>query len=122
MKPIPQFPNYSITPDGKVWNHKRKIFMKLTVGTKGYQQVCLTKDKKLYCFFVHRLVANAYIAPIENKQIINHKDGNKLNNTVDNLEWCTQRENILHARDKLGAYLGVRNTKYIHGRYAKGLL
>lgn len=108
---------YAITEDGQVWSYKRGHFMHPHIGTKGYPQVVLTNDsKEKTCYFVHRLVANAFLPVIDNKLYINHKDGVKTNNTVDNLEWCTQRENILHARDKLGAYLGKRNGRYIHGR------
>lgn len=59
--------------------------------------VNLSKNKKRKSFKIHRLVAKAFIPNIENKMKINHKDGNPLNNKVDNLEWCTQKENIIHA-------------------------
>ena len=51
---------------------------------------------------VHRLVAETYLHKPANKDIINHKDGNTLNNSVDNLEWCTTQENLQHARQVLG--------------------
>jgi len=124
MKDIPQFEGrYAITPEGKVWSYSRSRFMKLYKGTRGYNQVILiNKDKKGSCHFVHRLVANSFITPIENKNIINHKNGVKTDNRVENLEWCTQRENILHARDKLGAYIGKQNGRYIHGKYVRRIV
>lgn len=59
--------------------------------------VKLHKDKSKKDFKVHRLVAQAFIPNPHNKPNINHKDGNPLNNKVENLEWCTQQENIDHA-------------------------
>jgi transposase len=70
--------------------------------------VNLTKNKKKKTFRVHRLVAEAFIPNIQNKPCINHLDGNPLNNGVDNLEWCTQRENIIHAVET-----GLRKKFYI---------
>ncbi|MEJ7316913.1 HNH endonuclease, partial [Staphylococcus epidermidis] len=55
------------------------------------------KDGKSHDFYVHRLVAGAFIPKVEGKNYINHKDGNPRNNEVNNLEWCTIAENNLHA-------------------------
>lgn len=65
--------------------------------TSGYYDVALCKNGKMKTFLVHRLVAQAFIPNPENKEFVNHKDGNKKNNCVDNLEWCTRAENDLHA-------------------------
>lgn len=63
----------------------------------GYHKVELYKDGKSKMFYVHRLVAISFIPNPDNKPQINHKDGNKDNNTVDNLEWVTSKENLHHA-------------------------
>ena len=64
---------------------------------RGYLKVTLYKDGKRTTFPVHRLVAEAFIPNPENKPQINHKDGCKVNNSVDNLEFCTRAENMAHA-------------------------
>lgn len=64
---------------------------------KGYMKVALRKNNKSYEKFVHRLVAEAFM-PIEDETLqVNHMDTNKENNTLNNLEWCTCKENIRHA-------------------------
>lgn len=65
---------------------------------RGYSRVTLWKDGKGYTIFVHRLVAFHFIPNEESKPNINHIDGNRANNAVDNLEWCTQKENLYHAK------------------------
>lgn len=65
--------------------------------TAGYYDVTLCKEGKTRTFLVHRLVAEAFIPNPENKEMVNHKDGNKQNNNADNLEWVTRAENDLHA-------------------------
>lgn len=59
--------------------------------------MCLSKENKQYYPRVHGLVAEAFIPNPEGKEQVNHIDGNKRNNCIDNLEWCTQTENIRHA-------------------------
>jgi hypothetical protein len=92
---------YAITKDGKVWSypkyrHKGKFLIPY-LRKDGYLSVGLFKDKKPKRMSVHRLVALAYIENHENKPEINHLDGNKSNNKVDNLEWVTSSENQIHA-------------------------
>ena len=65
--------------------------------TNGYEMVWLHKNNKGKLFYVHRLVAKAFIPNKMDKPFINHIDGNRMNNRVDNLEWCTQSENVYHA-------------------------
>lgn len=73
-----------------------KKILKPTKNTLGYLKVSLYKDKKIKVMSVHRLVAEAFLENTNNFTDINHKDGNKTNNKVENLEWCTRQQNILH--------------------------
>lgn len=67
-----------------------------------YKRVRIFKDKKSISVGVHRLVAQAFIPNPDNKPFVNHIDGDQSNNRVDNLEWCTQSENVMHAYRVLG--------------------
>lgn len=92
-------PIYSITEDGTVYNHKRNRVIKQFTDRCGYKFVgLLCENGKSRNFFVHRLVLAAYV-PCENMadMQVNHKDGNKANNTVENLEWCSCEQNKKHA-------------------------
>lgn len=81
---------------------------------KGYQAVGLMKNGKQIRKSVHRLVAEAFIPNVENKDQVNHKDGNKTNNHFLNLEWVSNQENIQHSYDtgirKGTSHIGERNT------------
>ena len=81
--------------DGKIIRH---IGLTLKPSScRGYLHVILNKDGHFKACTVHRLVANAFIPNADNKPQINHIDGDKANNRVDNLEWVTQSENIRHS-------------------------
>lgn len=64
----------------------------------GYLTNILRKDGKSYCKYIHRLVAEAFVNNPHNLQVINHKDRNRENNHVDNLEWCTIEYNVRYSR------------------------
>lgn len=66
------------------------------ISHKGYREVTMRKDGKQYTLKVHRLVAEAFIPNPDDLPDVNHKDENKLNNCVDNLEWCTTEYNTLY--------------------------
>jgi len=99
---------YCVNHEGIVvspsYTDKRGYFRELRVlkpskRGKGYLAVGLMKDGKQVPVSVHRLVAKAFIPNPENKPQVNHKDGNKENNHVNNLEWVTNQENIRHSYD-----------------------
>lgn len=89
--------DYVIHEDGKIWSNKSNKFLKplLNNGT-GYMHVALRIDGKTINFQIHRLVAQKFHPNPENKREVNHKDGDKTNNHVDNLEWNTSSENQKH--------------------------
>lgn len=92
---ITEFPNYSVSNLGNVMNNKSNKMMKLNVKS-GYYHVGLINNKNRPIFKVHRLVALAFINNPENKPQVNHKNKNKLDNSIDNLEWTTHKENMQH--------------------------
>lgn len=84
---------YAVTSCGKVWSYKNKKFLKPQVNKGGYLQVGLHRDGELKFYLIHRLVAEAYIPNTDNLPQINHKDENKTNNCLQNLEWCDAKYN-----------------------------
>ena len=121
MKPINGYENlYAVDEHGNVYSlvttaSRRKGVLK-PHPKNGYLAVNLYKDGKVKHFYIHRLVAEAFIPNPENLPCVNHINANKQDNAVGNLEWCTQSENILHC-SKLGRH---KTPQYrINGRFAK---
>lgn len=77
----------------------KERILKYTVNRSGYCNVTLYRDRKRRTYYIHRLVAIAFIPNPLNKPTVNHKDGVKSNNKTDNLEWMTRSENTQHAYD-----------------------
>lgn len=77
------------------WWHLWKT-MKLSTNWNWYAHLYLTKNKNRKLFSVHRIVAMTFLENVENKKEVNHIDGNRINNKLENLEWCTHWENERH--------------------------
>lgn len=91
---IKDFPNYYIDTKGNVFN-ANGIKLKPLVSNNGYLRVSLSNHEvKHKRFSIHRLVAESFIPNPENLPQVNHKDEDKTNNCVENLEWCTALENL----------------------------
>lgn len=98
--------NYQISDQGRVFTKRRLVGNRILYGRElipfltqdGYLRVKLCKDGKEKDITIHRLVAMQFVDNPNNLPQVNHKDGNKLNNCVSNLEWCTKEANGLHAK------------------------
>lgn len=111
---IKGFEEYEVDTEGIVYSKKGKP-LKYSLNHKGYCMINLCVNKKITGFAIHTLVAKQFIPNPENKPTVNHKDGNKENNKVDNLEWATHKEQMKHAKESLGFEFGSSNRKAIKG-------
>lgn len=102
--------NYEISSDGHVRNTKTKRILHEFVGTDGYLRSQFDGKTRL----IHRAVAQTYLKNPNGLPEVNHIDGNKTNNSVKNLEWCTRNHNLKHAYDN-----GLRIAKGSHNARAK---
>ena len=101
-KPIIGYENhYEISSIGRVRNVQRNKLVKSYVSKKGYRRVQIAIDTIKKNYFVHRLVADAFIPNPEGKNVVNHKDFDRSNNSVDNLEWVTSQENAHYSMDHI---------------------
>lgn len=118
-KDIPEYSGYQISSLGNVRSNKYGDWrlLKPAVDGAGYLVVYLRKDNESVRFHVHRLVAQAFVEG--NGSDVNHINGVKIDNQMENLEWCSRSENIKHAT----RVLGLRSRKIAqydkHGNYIK---
>lgn len=101
-KVINEFPNYSVSDDGRVKNNKTGKILAPSPDSNGYLSVGLYRDGKHTTKRIHKLVAEAFIPNPLNLHEVNHIDGNKNNNDKSNLEYCTRSYNMLHSRRIIG--------------------
>lgn len=100
---IKDFDGYFVTKSGVVFSNKRgQLIPRKPHMVRGYVRVNMRSGRLTGLKLVHRLVAETFLPNPKNRAEVNHKDGNKLNNHVDNLEWCTRSENLKHSYRVLG--------------------
>lgn len=98
FKPIENYEDlYLVNKDGQIYSKKRNKLLSPGKSTNGYLYVVLCKNGEKKNFKVHRLVAMTFLDNPNNLPQINHIDGNKSNNHISNLEWCTASQNLKHA-------------------------
>lgn len=88
---------YEVYEDGRVWSLARQNWKKVTVGPSGYLRLMMYVNNKNTRVDLHRLLYRLFVGDIPGGLCVNHKDGNKLNNSLENLELLTPRENTQHA-------------------------
>lgn len=93
FKPIPNYENYLVDENGNIFSKNINRLLKQYENEKGYMYVRLSKNDIQKKWFIHRCVACTFISNPNNLPQVNHKDENKKNNNVNNLEWCTNTYN-----------------------------
>lgn len=120
---------YKISQCGEIFSVRRNHIISPFLAS-GYNEIVLSKNGVRKKWLVHRIVAGEFIVNEKGLPCVNHIDGNKLNNCVDNLEWCTYKENMKHAietglykvwgSDNPASKLLEDEVRYIQGVYKKG--
>ena len=108
-KQIKDYPNYWIDENGEIYNETTKKFLSGSIGENGFRYYRLSQKGIKKMLYAHRLVAEAFLDNSSNLPVVNHKDGNKLNNHVSNLEWTTYSENSKYWHDNKKT--NIKNTE-----------
>ena len=106
VRTLDKYVNCGIKNNNKV---KRKAQMLKLYDKQGYKEVVLTHNNKRHYFKVHRLVASAFIPNPNNLPQVNHKNENKLDNTVPNLEWCSSKYNCSYGNRNVNIHKNTRS-------------
>lgn len=125
-KPIDGFENYEVSNTGKVRLLTYSLIdsdgvsrtykgheLNQSINSSNYKKVILRKEGKGYNKYVHRLIAQAFIPNPKNLQEVNHIDGNKYNNNIDNLEWVSKSENAIHAYNNELRNISMYNRRVV---------
>lgn len=119
-KDIPGFENlYQASPNGNIKSLYKNKILKHEISKNGYCQVMLCKNKKRKLLYVHRLIAMTYLDNYNENLQVNHKDGNKQNNNLINLEMVTCKENIQHSFKNKLQIVKKGKDNHLYKRYGK---
>lgn len=116
-KEIMGYPKYTINTNGEIFNKHTGRKMKARLDN-GYLRIQLTVDKNHKFMTVHRILATHFLENLENYEVVDHKDRNKLNNSLENLRWTTHSENSRNqsVKNKFGVHnifnIKIRNYEY----------
>ena len=110
---IPKINSYRITESGKIWSDRHSKFLTDKIANTGYGMIEYYIDGIRKRRNIHRILAELFIPNPENKPEVNHIDGNKLNNSLSNLEWVTHAENMQHA-NRTGLIKNRLNGSDVH--------
>lgn len=113
-KQIKNYENYLIYSDGTIINTNTNMVLKGSIGENGYKYYRLSKNGKKKTFYEHRLVAETFLNNPDNLPVVNHKDGNKLNNNINNLEWVNYSENVKHFHKEIKKVKNRKPQKYLN--------
>lgn len=129
--PIEKLSNlYAVSSTGKILSIRSNKLLSPFLSKRGYLLVITSIDAYTKKYLVHRLVAETLLSNLDNKPQVNHIDGNKLNNSVTNLEWTTSAENVEHAittklatphTNKIGFKYKQPKSKYHNVTYRHGV-
>lgn len=113
---------YAITSLGKVWSYRSQKFMKQFDNWNWYMDIMLSKNHSTKHFYIHRLVASAFLKNDLWKTEVNHKNGIKTDNSVENLEWVSHAENHLHKYRVLKMKHPEKQIAYMKKTYSKPIV
>ena len=97
MKQIENYPDYSITKDGRIWSEKRERWLKPILGSHGYLYIVLYKNRKDHIKLIHRLVLETFVGPCPKGMEACHNNGIRTDNRLENLRWDTRSNNAYDA-------------------------
>ena len=109
FKRIEGYDNYLVSNYGNVKNNKTNRIIKQNTHN-GYRRICLCKKGKQKSFFIHRLVAKAFLENPDEKPMIDHIDNNPANNNVKNLRWCSQKDNLANQGKRINNKSGFKGV------------